>query len=178
MIDLEVSRRYARALIELAEQSGDIQRIDKDFLKVRALLAKHPEITHLVGNSSISRVEKEDFIDKIFGDEISRPLINFIKVLIHKKRFSQMISIQEEFHRLCEKSRGIREFAVLTPYSLSTENTGRLKKMLANKFKSEIRLIAEIQENMLGGMILRFDGKEINMSYRDRLEDIRRRLMQ
>ena len=177
MIDLKASRRYARALFEFTEKSGDWNQIDKDFVRLRELTSQHPEIEHLVVNPTLSHAEKEDFIDKIFGSEVSRTLIHFIKVLIHKRRFQEAGLVQEAFHRLVEKKQGLQEVHVMTPYALTDSLEKKLSKMLEKKLATRIRLRTEIQPSMIGGIILRFEGQELNLSYRHRLDELRQTLV-
>ena len=177
MIDLKAAHRYARAFFQLSDQRSELQTIDQDFIKLCGLLDKHPEISHLVLNSTISRVEKEDFIDKVMGQDISKLLINFVKLLIRKKRFDGIRSIQKEFHSLYEKKKGIQEVVVVTAVPLSPSNEEKLKSVLKKKLHAEIRLVAEIDPAMIGGIILRMAGKEINTSFQGRLFEIRQKLM-
>ena len=54
MIDYKIGRRYASALFDLALSLGQTEIVDRDLRRVCELLAKHPEISHLVLNSTIS----------------------------------------------------------------------------------------------------------------------------
>ena len=177
MKDSLAASRYAGALFRLALEANELEKIDGDFLKLTGLLDRHPEISHLVLNSTISRAEKEDFLDKVFQSEISRTLINLVKVLIRKKRFGQIRGIQEHFHKLFEKKRGIREVEVITASPLSPANEAKLKKALQARLKAEIVLTSGTDPSILGGMILRFDGTEMNTSFKNRLSELRQILI-
>lgn len=173
MIDLRAARRYSRALFELAmQQPGLEDTIDDQLLEIRKLSEKHPEIPHLASNSNIALAEKEDFISKVVPSETNALLVNFLKVLIKKKRFRELPGIQEEYHRLYEKKRRIEEVTVISAVPLSAENAARLEKMLENKLKSDIRLISKVDEKMIGGLVIRYGGQEINAGFRARLEAI------
>ena len=177
MMDLNVARRYSRALLEFAGKSVDLDALEKNFIHLITLLDQHPEITHLVLNSTISQAEKEDFVDKVFASDITRVLIQFIKVLIKKRRFQEVRLIQEEFHKLYEKKRGLQEVRVITASPLSQSSEKKLSAVLKTKLRSEIRLIPETDPSILGGLILRFNGTEIDASYKNRLAELRQKLM-
>ena len=177
MIDHRVSRRYAGALFGLVSKTGDLERLHQDFTKIREMVDRHPEITHLALNSTISQAEKGDLMDKLFSPQISGILIHFLKVLIEKRRFGQLVGIQEEFHRLYEKQKGIQHVEVVTAAPLNSKTEERLVKALKNKLKAEIRLQAHVNPSILGGMIIRFSGNEINESFKDRLLKMRQLLL-
>ncbi len=177
MIDLRAVRRYSSALFALAKERGELEQLESDFQEVRRLVDTHKEISHLVANSTISLAEKEDFIDKIMPPRLSKLLIHFLKVLIKKKRFQNLADLQEEYHRLFEQDKGIQEVEVLTAVELPPAYELRLRQVLANKLNAEIRLAPKVDPRLIGGLILRFAGKEINASYRSRLEELRQSLV-
>lgn len=176
MMDLRAVHRYSRALFGLAEKRNQLDSVDDQFLAVKEMVKKYAEISHLISNSTISRAEKEDFIGKIVPSDTLPVLVNFLKVLIKKKRFRELPLIQEEFHRLYERKRRIEEVTVISAVPLSPENTTKLGKILENKLKSDIRLSAKVNPKLIGGMILRFGGNEINASFRSRLDTLQQML--
>lgn len=176
MKDTQAPIRYARALLELALEGGQLSELDADFRKLTGLLDRHPEISHLVQNSTLSAGEKEDFLDKVFGGEISQSLIHGLKVIIRKNRFNQIREIQEAFHRLAEKEQGICEVRVITARPLQAAPATKLRLALQQKLKAEVRLLQETDPSLIGGMVLRFDGTEINTSFKNRLSELRQKL--
>lgn len=177
MIDHRAIHRYARALFELALDRGELETIDRHFIRVRELVNQHREISHLVSNSTISLAEKEDFIGKIVPSDLPVTLLNFLKVLIKKKRFNELVFIQADFHKLAEKKQGIREVEAVTAAALSERTENKLREALKRKLRSEIRLITKVDPDLIGGFILRFDDSEINSSFRGRIEEIRQSLI-
>jgi F-type H+-transporting ATPase subunit delta len=172
VIDLRAVRRYSQALYQMSERAGSSDVIDDQLVAIKGLTEKHPEITNLVSNSTIALTEKEDFISKIVPQETNLLLVNFLKVLVKKKRFSELRWIQEEFHRLYEKQRRVEEVTAISAVPLSEANLARLEKMLAAKLKSDIRLVTKTDPKMIGGLVIRFAGNEINAAFRSRLESI------
>lgn len=177
MIDYQASIRYARALMGLAEEGNILEKIDADFEQIIRLLDRHPEITHLVSNSTIGKPEKDDFLEKVFPESTARLLINFLKVLIDKKRFKQIRDIQKIFRRFFEQKKGVKEVTVITAAALARNTEQKLKTALERRLKSQIRLIQEVDRNILGGLVVRFNGSEINSSFRDRLTELKQRLL-
>ena len=176
MIDHKASSRYAKALFEFAISRNETQAVDQGFVIVLGLLDKHPEISHLVFHSTISKAEKEDFLEKILGDQVPKTLVSFLKLLIRKKRFAEVRSIQSHFHKQVEKKRGIQEVEVHSAVALSAAAVQKLTGVLKSLLRLEIRLLPEVHPEMIGGLILRFDGKEINYSFKSRLAEIRQKI--
>lgn len=177
MIERRAVVRYAQALFGLAEKQGVLDRVEQEFLAASQLAEKHPEISHLVRNSTIALAEKEDFIDKLVGSESSPLLVNFLKVLVKKKRFTELGDIREEFHRLYEKKKGLQEVEAVTAVPLAKETEDRLRSALKKRLNAEIRLVLRTDPSLLGGLVLRFDGTEMNASFRARLDELKLNLI-
>ncbi|HXV27949.1 MAG TPA: ATP synthase F1 subunit delta [bacterium] len=176
-MDTKAVARYARALFNLAEAGKELDRVEKDLLRIRQLVNQYPEISHLVLNSTISQAEKEDFIEKVFPTDLSKLVLDFLKVLIKKRRFKDLAWMQEQFHRLYEKAKGLQEVRVTTAIAITKPVQDRLIQSLAKKLGCEIRLLTETDPDILGGMIVAFDGTQIDASYKTRLDELRQKLM-
>lgn len=172
MIDLRAVRRYAQALFNLSEQRDNLDKVDDQLLALRQLIEKHHEISNLMSNFTIGLAEKEDFIEKIVPQGTFPLLVNFLKVLSKKKRFKEFVAVQEEFHHIYEKKRRIEEITVVSAVRLSKQNVTKLENILKKKFNSEIRLEEQVDPKIIGGLILRYGGNEINASFKSRLEAI------
>ncbi len=176
-MDSKAVVRYARALFNLAESQKELEAVEKDFFKVRQLVNQYPEISHLVLNSTISQAEKEDFLEKVLPADLSKLVLNFLKVLIKKRRFNELAWIQKEFHRLYEKKAGMQEVKVVTAVPLTKSNQDKLIQTLKKKLQCDVRLVTETQPEILGGMTITFDGTQIDASYKTRLEALKQKLM-
>lgn len=176
MMDLRAVYRYSRALYELAEKQNTLDQIDDQLEAARKLTETHPEISHLLSNSTIALGEKEDFLGKVVPAGTDTLLVNFLKVLVKKKRFQELSSIQKEFHRLYEKKKRVEEVIVISASELSKENAAKLESVLEKKLGSDIRLVNKTNPQMLGGIVLQFAGHEINASFRSRLDALHQML--
>jgi len=177
MKDHRIGLRYARSLFELAETGKVLERVHEELRTATELVAKHPEISHLLMNTTIAREEKEDFVEKILPEKTSGLLINFIKVLIHKKRFQDLGLIQEKFQRLFEEKKGIQHVKVESPILLDQMLRARLTQALEKRMKREIILEPSVNPEMLGGLILDFEGMQIDASYRTQLKELKQTLL-
>ncbi len=84
MKDLRASKRYADALFSLAEERDELPKAEQDLTSVSRVLEEHPQILRIVGNSTISTEEKEATLEKIFSQNVSPLVLNFLKLLIKK----------------------------------------------------------------------------------------------
>lgn len=176
MNDPEVCDRYARALIGLAEQRSELDSIENALANVCEIFLTHPEAARIIDSPAVSHADKDDLIDQISKGP-SKLLTDFLKVLIHKNHFEDLAGVRDEYHRLFEKKKGLLEIRVITAVAIPESVRNRIATVCKNKWRSEVRLICERNPKILGGIILRFDGKEIDACYQTRLAEIRQQLM-
>ena len=66
---------------------------------------------------------------------------------------------------------------MLVPRALTGEAQSKLLTLLNKKLASEIRLSVKTDASLIGGLVLRFDGREIDASFKNRLREIRQKLL-
>lgn len=172
MNDLRAARRYSQALYNLAEAAGTLDSVDNELVAAVSFFKKHHEVESILSNSTIALAEKEDFISKVAPEGTSKLVVNFFKVLASKKRFAELDTVQKEFHRLYEKKRNVEEVTAITAVELSAENAEKLQRVLSKKLKSEIVLIQKVDPKIIGGLVIRYAGNEINAGVRARLDAV------
>lgn len=172
MNDLRAARRYSQALYGLAEQTKTLDSVDNELEAAVVFFKQNPDVMRLLSNSAIAPSAKESFIGKAVPPGTSNLVLNFLKVLIKKKRFAALGSIQEEFHNLYERKCNVEEVTAVSAVALSPENASRLQAVLGKKLNSSIRLVQKVDPRLIGGLVIRYAGNEINASYRARLDAV------
>ena len=169
--------RYAKALFSLAKQNGVLEQIAAAMERLVATFRKYAAIRSILQNPAVKETEKSAFMEKILPPESPVLLKDFLKVLLEKKRLAFLEGIQEEFHRLYEKEKGILEVELLSVAPFSKDFQAKIKKLLALKLRSEIRLIPKTDASLLGGFLLRFGDREVDCSFKARFHEIEQQLL-
>lgn len=177
MSESQASARYAKALLGLASKQNQLEAVAKDLDAFAKIAESTPDIFRYVLNSAVSKQHKEEFIQKLLGGSSPELLISFLQVLIKKSRFKELLHINQKFQQFYEQSQGIEEVTAVSAAPLTESHEERLKTVLAKKLGAKIRLKKQIDKNIIGGLIVRFGSKEIDGSYRFRLDQIRQSLI-
>ena len=187
MSDVIAAGRYSRALFELAEKEGSLVEIDTALHALAKILTAQPKVLLLMANPTLTNEEKYTLALSALAGVKTGLLERFLKVLIDKKRFALLPQIQKIFHDVFERKQGVQEVVMVSAAPLSSGFLEKLKTVLTKKLRAsplavgpeartEIRLISKTDRNLLGGFILRFNGKEIDCSFRNRLYEIQQKL--
>lgn len=176
MNDATAAGRYTRALFELAEKEGRLAETDAALHALARTLVSEPKILRLLENPTLTTTQKYDLAVKTLAGGTPGLLERFLRVLIITKRFMLLSEIQKIFHEAFEKKQGVQEVEMISAVYFSSAFLEKLKTVLIKKLSSQIRLIPRTDRALLGGFVLRFAGKEIDCSFKNRLHEIRQKL--
>ena len=169
------TKEYAKALFLLAEEREAMQLIREDLMRVEAALKEAPDYISLLDSPALSREEKEGLIDEAFAS-VDGDLRSFLKLLCQKHALYTLPKTAEAYGVLCDESLGIIRAEAITAVPLTAEQSARLTERLAQKTGKTVILENTVDASVLGGVRLRFMGKQWDFSLKDRLETIRESL--
>ena len=145
-----ISKRYAKALLELSRVSG---RGEQDCSQALALL-EHPEA---------KPAKLEEDIQKL------------VELLIRNGRMPYVKFILRSFVDLYRKENGIVEVR-LTMAAESPALEEKLRQILASAIDGTILFTSKVDPDLIGGFVLEVDDRQLNASAKSQLEKIRRKL--
>lgn len=168
--------RYAKAIFSLANESDMSLRVYEDMLFYIDLSSNEKSFSEMLANSVINTKSKHDIILSL-NNNISALSKNLIGLLISNKRLSILVDVCNAYKSLYEKANNMTKAVVVTalPISDSIKEAALLKINSISSKKVEINNI--IDKNILGGFILRYDGKEYNASLSNKLQKIKKELI-
>ena len=172
MID---TKEYAKALFLLAEERGAMQTILSDLREAVAAVAEAPDYVALLDSPALSREEKDALIDEAFAS-LDEDLCSFLKILSAKHAFYTLSRTADAYEALCDEAMGIIRAEAITAVPLSEAQAERLKARLEEETKKTVILSNTIDPSLLGGVKLRYLGKQLDGSLKNRLDAIRRTL--
>ena len=168
MID---TKEYAKALFLLAEEKGAMQAILSDLKQVCEVLKGAPDYVSLLDSPALARAEKEKLIDEAFAS-IDKDLCSFIKILCTKHALYLFSRIADAYEALCDEAMGIIRAEAITAVALSETQSEKLKSRLEKQTKKTVILTNTVDPSVLGGVKLRYMGKQWDGSLKNRLDAI------
>jgi F-type H+-transporting ATPase subunit delta len=168
MID---TKEYASALFLLAEEKGAIQDILADLQQATAALKDAPDYVALLDSPSLPREEKDALIDGAFAS-VDKDLCSFLKILCKKHALYLLSRIADAYEALYDDAMGIIRAEAITAVALSEAQQRRIKSRLEEQTGKTVILSNTVDETVLGGVKLRYMGKQWDGSLRSRLDAI------
>jgi F-type H+-transporting ATPase subunit delta len=108
MAHFRVARRYARALLTLAEEQKKLERIGSDVEKIWALVRASRELELFLQNPTIMKDKKTRALREIFSKTVDSLTLHFLLLLVAKGREKILMPIIEQFRLLVDERDGHR----------------------------------------------------------------------
>ena len=169
MLNIQLASKYATAIFEIAKDEKNLDGYDKDLGKVRAEVFAIPEAVKFFQNPLVPQQAKKDLLRRAFDKEISETVMNFLMLLVDKKRIGVFSEIYDIFTSLKNKEQGILIADVTTAFPLTKKQQDALVKKLTTLTERKIKVRPHKDESILGGLILKIGDKLIDGSAAGRL---------
>lgn len=169
MLNIQLASKYATAVFEIAKDENNLDGYDKDLAKVREDVFAIPEAVKFFQNPLIPQQAKKDLLVKAFDKEISATVMNFLMLLVDKKRIGVFNEIYDIFTSLKNKEQGVLIADVTTAFNLTKKQQDALIKKLTSLTGRKIQIRPHKDASILGGIILKIGDKRIDGSVAGRL---------
>ena len=171
-----LSSAYADALFEIALEENIPQEILQQTELIVQVIKENPDFTRVLAAPMVTKEEKTDFVDKVFGGNINKNLLNFIKVMIQRKDAAVLVESFEQYEKMYNKHFNIEKAVAVTAVPMSRELQAKLTEKLEKTTGKTIILTNRVDESCLGGVILQFSDTQINDSIAQKLETLKNQL--
>ncbi len=172
-----VAGRYASALLETANEQGQLAAIEADIDTVQGALAESDDLRRMVRSPVFSAEDQAKALDALLGRIGVNPLtLNFFKVLARNRRLFAAEDIIRAFKALAAEARGEVQAEVTSAVALNDSQLGALKEQLKNSVGKDVQLEATVDPSLLGGLIVKIGSRMIDSSLKTKLATLNTRM--
>lgn len=177
MIDRTISKRYARALLDLAVQHQAVPQFEAEILNVAALYEAIPELRRTITHPVLSRSKKQEFVRATFGTRLSRYLVEFLCLLVEKNRGEYVPDIAAVFDGLADEYEGVVRADVRSARPLTdAQQAGLLARLTRLVSGRKVELRPALDPALLGGCVVQIGDTVLDGSLAHRLKTLRESL--
>ena len=167
------SKNYAEALAEIATDNViSYDGIKNDLNTVSAIIKNSPDLKNVLENITIATEVKNSIIDEVFRNQVNDKIVNFLKILTNKNKFSDFEDIKSDFETIYNDVNNIKLVDVTSAVALSEDQKQRVVEKLQAKLNKKIIANWLQDEDIIGGLIIKIDDNVINSSLKNRLEKL------
>jgi F-type H+-transporting ATPase subunit delta len=166
-----LSKRYATALYELADEQGSLDETIDQMNKLGQLITESPDLQRLVGSRMIDAKTAAAAMDAVLAEQGFSALIrHFVGVVTANRRLTDLPALIQGFAAFVADKRGVVTAEVATAHPLSDTQRVQLAARLATAGYGRVNLHETVDPSLLGGLTLKIGARLYDTSLKSRLQ--------
>ena len=168
-----LSRRYARALVELGAEQKMVEQYGTELAKVSSLLSGEKLLRLLMESPTLPMEKKAAIMSDLSTSlKLSGGMKNFIGLLLAKDRLQYVPQIEANYRKFADELSGTVRARIVSARALSVEQQRAIQTGLEKKTGKKIELSVEIDAAQIGGIKAEIAGRVFDGSVRTQLKRI------
>ena len=160
-----LATRYAKSLIDLAIERGELEKVFADMQWLNAVSKSNRDFVNLLRSPVIKGDTKKKILEAVTNGHISEMTAAFNRLLITKGRESNLPEITSAFITAYKEKKNIRTIKLTT----ATPVSDSIKNEILNQIKKtagfqNVELEEEIDADLIGGFVLQVGDKLVDAS--------------
>ncbi|HVX31677.1 MAG TPA: ATP synthase F1 subunit delta [Solirubrobacterales bacterium] len=169
----DAARVYAEALFAAGEDKGKIDTLQEQLAQFAAAVDGDRELQVFLFSPYLSSNDKVDGLRRaVTGAEPE--FANFLELLVEKGRMPEIFRIRREFDELWKKANRRLDVTVTSAIELDPAVVGKIGEEVERQTGEKVELSSEVDDGILGGIVLRVGNMVLDASIRTRLEKLRK----
>lgn len=156
---------YAEALFDSSQLMHLVEKTNQDLHLISDTVSKSDTLKNFLSNPLINPEIKKKVLRKLFLDQVSSHVLNFLSILAERRRISLLSDIIDCYLDLVYKLKLITVANIYTAAVLTKLQQESLEKKIQNITGSkEVKLVIRINPELIGGFVIKIGSKVIDMS--------------
>ncbi|MCB2188319.1 MAG: F0F1 ATP synthase subunit delta [Deltaproteobacteria bacterium] len=177
MTSLIVAKRYARALLEIGKEDGNLEQYGRDVASFAELLTQAPELDFALSNPAFDLDDRK----KLLGDflkrlELGAMVQNFFRLLMDRGRINGARDIAIVYAMLMDEEKGITRAEVVSATQLDEAEVRRLTDALKKVAGRDVQLEVKEDPSLIGGVVAKIGDLVLDGSVKSQLESLKESL--
>ena len=168
----QAANTYAQALYGLARDEGLGATVLEELSALKKIFAETPQYSKLLSAPDVPKQERCGILDEAFRGKVHPYVLNFLKILTEKGYIRQFPQCCDAYRGFYNEDNGILVVKVLSAVKLTDQQVEKLTAKLEATTGKRIDLHCSVDPEVLGGLRLCYDGKQVDGTVQSRLDAI------
>jgi F-type H+-transporting ATPase subunit delta len=176
MIEGSLSRRYSKAIFQLACEAGEEEQIGREIEQFLAVY-NNSDLQKVLTNPAFDTDTRKKILTQVTqSQQLSALAVKFLSLLLERDRLVQLAGIVSRYRRLLNEAKGRVEAKVVSASGLEAMMVDRLREKLRAISGKDVVLQEGTDPTLLGGLLIELEGKVYDGSVRTQLEKMKQRI--
>jgi ATP synthase F1 delta subunit len=171
----EIAIVYARSLFEVALEHGNLDLVREQLGQFADAVDRNHDLQVFFFSPYFSTQEKKDGLAAAVADA-DPALTNFLELLLEKHRMPAIFRIRRQLDRLWEEENRLLPVHVTSATALDKATVAQIGERISEQTGRRVELTAQVEPNILGGLVVQVGNSILDASIANRLEQLRKQV--
>lgn len=171
-----IQKVYAQALFDAAVEENLLEETKNELDTLSSVFSEQPLFLTLLSSPAVTREEKAQMLKETISGKVEPILYNFLRILADEQRAGFFPQIQQAFTALYRDYHNILPVTAVTAVPMTGQQIEKLSARLSALSGKNVLLQNKVDASLIGGVLLQYDGHELDGSVREQLDSLRRNL--
>lgn len=177
MVTGSLSRRYAKAVMDLGEASKNLDKMAADLRSLAKAMKDSQELQTVLTNPAIRRADRRKVLDGLLQRIGAQPHTkNLVYLLLDSERLSSLEGISREVDTMIQAKSGRIAAEIVSASPLDAGQVQQITAALEKLSGKKVDVTKKEDPNLLGGVVARVGDVVYDGSLRTQLHTIREEL--
>jgi len=172
MSEIRVASRYAKSLLELAQEQGVLEEVHSDMILLNHVCKENRDFTLMLKNPIINHYKKLGILEDLFKERVNKLTLAIFSIITRKNREPILPAISSEFHIQYNILKGIESAKLITAYPIEDELKSEFKKLVKKISQKDVEMSEEVKKEIIGGFRLKIGDRQIDNSLKTKLNEL------
>ena len=175
----KISVRYARALLQLAQEQGCEDAVYDGLTRfAHNYLLAIAQFNEVLADPIVAQEEKVKLLEMTVGEPLHDCLKQFIAFVAEQHREDKMLLIAMKYMEMYRENHNILSTQLTAATALPEETYNKIKAYVEQTFSAEVEMDARIDPSLIGGFILDIENNRMDASVAGQLNALKNKLIQ
>ncbi len=170
------SNYYAQAVFNVARAENMVDQVEDELRQLKDEITNNLELKKNLTDPSIENYEKIKIMLEILGDDGSKAIKSFAAMMIVLDAIDSFEQTYKDFVELANQLKRQVSIEVISVIELDNEILKEIKENVDKKTGLDVRIKNVLDKNIIGGIVIKIGDKVIDLSIKDKLEDLKNKL--
>jgi len=170
------SNYYARAVFNVARAENMVDQVEDELRQLKDEITNNLELKKNLTDPSIENYEKIKVMLEILGDDGSKAIKSFAAMMVILDAVDSFEQTYRDFVELANQLKRQVSIEVISVIELDKEILNEIKENVDKKTGLDVRIKNVLDKNIIGGIVIKIGDKVIDLSIKDKLEDLKNKL--
>jgi len=172
MIVSRAASRYAKALLELAQEQKVLEQVHEDMLFFAKTVEENRGLLLMLQSPVVPHFKKFNILREIFQSRVHPTTFTIFEIITRKNREKILYDIAKAFHELYNSFNNIQVAQIVTTFELDEQQRSHFRKITEEVTGKKIELQEKIDPALIGGFVLHIGDRQVDESIKGKLQKL------